>query len=53
METHFPHQRSFSVVSSLTTLLSLGDRPVFAPERVANAPVDVMNDPFSYFIACS
>lgn len=51
--TYFPHQRSSSVVSSLTTRLSLGERPVFAPERVASAPVDVMNDPFSYFMACS
>ena len=51
--TYFPHQSSDAVVSSLTTRLSLGDRPVLAPDNVANAPVDVTNDPFSYFIACS
>lgn len=51
--TYFPHQSSFSVVSSLTTRLSLGARPVFAPESVAKAPLDVMNDPCSYFMACS
>lgn len=51
--THFPHQRSASVTSSFTTRLSLGDRPVLAPESVAKAPVAVMKDPFSYFIACS
>ena len=27
-----PHQTSFSVWGSLTILLSMGDRPVFAPE---------------------
>jgi len=41
------------VVSSLTTRLSLGDLPVFAPESVAKAPDDAMNEPFSYLIACS
>lgn len=51
--TYFPHQSSDAVVSSLTTRLSLGDRPVLAPDNVANAPFDVTNDPFSYFIACS
>ena len=53
VSTHFPHQSSFSVTSSLTTRLSLGERPVLAPDSVANAPVEVMNDPFSYLIACS
>lgn len=52
-ETYFPHQSSSAIVSSLTTRLSLGERPVFAPDKVASAPVDVMNEPFSYFIACS
>ena len=52
-ETHFPHHRSCSVVSSRTTRLSLGDRPVLAPERVARAPLDVMKEPCSYLIACS
>jgi hypothetical protein len=33
--------------------LSLGERPVLAPDSVASAPVDVMNEPFSYLIACS
>lgn len=51
--TYFPHQSSFAVVSSLTTRLSLGDRPVLAPESVAKAPLDVMNEPFSFWIACS
>ena len=51
--TYFPHQSSSSVVSSLTTRLSLGDRPVFAPDRVAKAPLAVINVPFSYLIACS
>ena len=41
------------MVWSLTTRLSLGDRPVLAPERVANAPLDVMKDPCSYLMACS
>ena len=50
---YFPHQSSFSVALSLTTRLSLGDRPVLAPESVANAPLEVINDPFSYLIACS
>jgi hypothetical protein len=51
--TYFPHQSSLSVTSSLTTRLSLGERPVLAPESVANAPLDVTKDPFSYLIACS
>ena len=38
---------------SRTTRLSLGDRPVLAPERVARAPLDVMKEPCSYLIACS
>lgn len=48
-----PHQSSCAEASSLTMRLSLGDRPVLAPDSVASAPVDVMNDPFSYLIACS
>ena len=51
--THFPHQSSLSVFSSLTTRLSFGDRPVLAPERVASAPTEVKNEPFSYLMACS
>jgi hypothetical protein len=48
-----PHQSSCAAASSLTTRLSLGERPVLAPDSVASAPVDVMNEPFSYLIACS
>ena len=51
--TYLPHHKSFSEESSRTTRLSLGDRPVLAPERVASAPVEVTNDPLSYLIACS
>ena len=32
---------------SSTTRLSKGERPVFAPEKAANAPVDKMAEPFS------
>lgn len=53
VRTYFPHQSSSVVVSSLTTRLSLGERPVLAPDRVAKAPLDVINDPCSYFMACS
>ena len=52
-DTHLPHQSSCAAASSLTTRLSLGERPVLAPDSVASAPVDVMNEPFSYLIACS
>jgi hypothetical protein len=48
-----PHHSSCAATLSLTTRLSLGDRPVLAPDSVASAPVDVMNEPFSYSIACS
>ena len=42
-----PHHISFLDASSSTILLSKGDRPVFAPEKAVNAPVDVMADPDS------
>ena len=42
-----PHQTSFSEPSSLTTRLSSGDRPVFAPEYAVKAPVEVMAEPVS------
>ena len=45
--TYFPHHMSSFEVSSFTTRLSLGDRPVLAPDSVASAPVDVMYEPFS------
>ena len=51
--TYFPHHKSSFEVSSFTTRLSLGDRPVLAPDSVASAPVDVMYEPFSNLIACS
>jgi hypothetical protein len=31
----------------------LGARPVLAPDSVASAPVDVMNEPLLHLIACS
>lgn len=42
-----PHQTSFSEDSSLTTRLSEGDRPVFAPEYAVRAPLDVTAEPLS------
>lgn len=42
-----PHHISFLDPSSSTILLSNGDRPVFAPEKAVNAPVDVIADPDS------
>lgn len=48
-----PHQISFSESGSLTMRLSSGDRPVFAPEKVVNAPVEVMAEPVSYTNASS
>ena len=42
-----PHQISFSEPGSLTTRLSDGERPVFAPEYAVKAPVEVIADPVS------
>lgn len=42
-----PHHTSFSEVSSLTIRLSVGDRPVFAPEYAERAPDDMTADPVS------
>jgi hypothetical protein len=36
-----------SELGSLTIRLSLGDRPVFAPEYAVRAPVDVIVEPVS------
>lgn len=35
----FPQATSFSVIASLTTLLSLGERPYLVPEKATKAPV--------------
>jgi hypothetical protein len=35
----FPQATSFSVVASLTTLLSFGERPYLVPENATKAPV--------------
>ena len=48
-----PHQTSFSEFGSLTMRLSSGDRPVFAPEKAVNAPVEVIAEPVSYTNASS
>ena len=42
-----PHQTSFSELSSLTTRLSEGERPVFAPEYADMAPAEVIAEPVS------
>lgn len=42
-----PHQMSFSELGSLTIRLSSGERPVFAPDEVVNAPVEVIAEPDS------
>lgn len=42
-----PHHMSFSELSSLTTRLSAGDRPVFAPEYAVSAPLEVIAVPVS------
>ena len=46
-----PHQILSVEVSSSTIRLSLGDRPVFAPEEVAMAPALVIADPVSLILA--
>jgi hypothetical protein len=51
--THLPHHSSFAAASSLTTRLSLGERPVLAPDSVASAPVDVMKEAILHLTACS
>ena len=40
-----PHQISSLLPSSYTIRLSLGDRPVFLPEKLISAPVDEMTAP--------
>ena len=42
-----PHHISLSDISSLTILLSDGERPVFAPEYAERAPDEVMAEPVS------
>ena len=42
-----PHHISFSELSSLTTRLSDGERPVLAPEYADRAPDEVMAEPVS------
>lgn len=42
------YQISFSDDGSFTTLLSDGDRPVFAPEYAVKAPLDAIAEPISY-----
>lgn len=42
-----PHQMLFLELSSSTTRLSEGERPVLAPEYAERAPVDVMAEPVS------
>ncbi len=47
------HQISFSVLGSRTTRLSLGERPVLAPDSVASAPELTRCVPGSYCRACA
>lgn len=47
------HQMSASVSGSRTTRLSLGVRPVLAPDSVASAPLDTRWLPGSYSSACT
>lgn len=47
-----PHQMSSLLPSSYTIRLSLGERPVFLPEKLINAPLDEMTAP-SFMMASS
>lgn len=47
-----PHQISSLLPSSNTIRLSLGERPVFLPEKLMSAPLDEMTAP-SFMIASS